>query len=54
MTKKEKLIKDLMDVLFDPYSCGGSDTMWTLKKLNVEDLKYLYLVKTKSYYKGDE
>lgn len=46
-TKKQQLITDLMDVLFDSgRSNGGGDTAWTLNKLNFQDLKYLYLVRT--------
>ena len=44
---KKQLIKDLMSVLFDSgRSNGGGDTVWTLNKLSVQDLKYLYFVKT--------
>ena len=46
-TKKQQLIKDLMNVLFDSgRSNGGYVIAWTFNKLSVQDLKYLYFVKT--------
>ena len=47
-TYKNILVKALASQLFEQggYVRGGSDTLYTLNKLTVQDLEYLYLVKT--------
>ena len=48
-TYKNKLVKALASELFEQggYVRGGSDTLYTLNKLTVQDLEYLYHVKTR-------
>ena len=47
-TYKNKLVKALASELFEQggYVRGGSDTLYTLNKLTIQDLEFLYLVKT--------
>ena len=47
-TYKNRLVKALASELFQEggYVRGGSDTLYTLNKLTVQDLEYLYKVKT--------
>tara|TARA_Y100000593_G_C4121044_1_gene242692 strand:- start:225 stop:383 length:159 start_codon:yes stop_codon:yes gene_type:complete len=44
-TYKDRLVKALTYELFEQGG-RGSDTLYTLSKLTVKDLEYLYLVKT--------
>ncbi len=48
MTYKQKLIKDLSILLFNRIY---SDLDYTLNKLNIQDLEFLYLVKSGKSYK---
>ena len=47
-TYKNRLVKALASELFQEggYVKGGWDTLYTLNKLTVQDLEYLYHVKT--------
>tara|TARA_Y100001938_G_scaffold26242_1_gene35222 strand:- start:8109 stop:8276 length:168 start_codon:yes stop_codon:yes gene_type:complete len=48
MTYKNKLVNALALELFEHGGSvrGGSDTLYTLNKLTIQDLEFLYLVKT--------